>query len=544
MENQENMKKYFAVDPSGVNALDHVARREYLEAYVRADGRFHLEILDTRYQSVVKRLSERLRDLGAIEVGTVFFEYHVDRGVWLTTYMPLGNDAPKWPWDEKPSKEDMSQGISHAYRQWRVDNGLPVRPAESVPKSQAPPVAPEPVPSTQGTSSAAPESAPKPPPKREAPPSTRRPAPQSAASSSRQTRASDNKDKVSEIGALLQEVCIDNEATQRWRKQMSLNTQVAEERFAAEVKRMEEVRSANDKGKGKAKWSDEVEDEVEGEDSSPIVSIHDPLPVLPDFKAKCNRPWKPVLPTLALRQKLWEDIYGERPFHAVVVGPFEVAIPTSLDFHRVVLGEGNMVYDKIQNLLEPTLTIAWTVAGGLPVSLVVGVDPKYDHLPYSVGLQSVVRRLWIRVLDWVVRVCQGESLTLADHLALSSALEMTGAVDDDWHQVSKAYLAAQANLPLAEQIARDRHMEEQNLGPEVHAILGMPLPFAKMYLGIWVRRDGPGAAMRRAWFARMFWFHAAKYDPGKVNEASIWYDNLEAELEEEQRQEELPSIQE
>ncbi|KAF5665051.1 hypothetical protein FDENT_12701 [Fusarium denticulatum] len=140
------MSKYGLRDPSEVNPFDEKARIQWLSAYLRADGRYNEKRLIERYRLAVKAVGAKAHALATEQgiethdVGKVFFEYHVDKTVWLDIYKAAATigRATDWPWKEMPDSKDMSEGSSVTYRAWRVENNLPV-PEFPVPDPTAPP---------------------------------------------------------------------------------------------------------------------------------------------------------------------------------------------------------------------------------------------------------------------------------------------------------------------------------------------------------------------------------------------------------------------
>lgn len=144
------MSKYGLQDPSEVNPFDEKARIQWLSAYLRADKHYYEKRLIERYRLAVKAVSAKLHEkateqgIEAHDVGRVFFEYFVDKTVWMDicefisraiwTTLTIFTDkpvariglAPDWPWKENPDSKDMSEGSSLKYRSWRVENNLPV----------------------------------------------------------------------------------------------------------------------------------------------------------------------------------------------------------------------------------------------------------------------------------------------------------------------------------------------------------------------------------------------------------------------------------
>ncbi|KAM0084509.1 hypothetical protein ACKRZS_003350 [Fusarium odoratissimum] len=67
----------------------------------------------------------------------LYFEFHVDKAMWqkaskLTVVDDRGQTgmAPEWP--ESPDLNDMGQGLSENYRQWRIDYHLQVDTVEAI----------------------------------------------------------------------------------------------------------------------------------------------------------------------------------------------------------------------------------------------------------------------------------------------------------------------------------------------------------------------------------------------------------------------------
>jgi len=132
-------------DPANVPRPENMGqRRGYIDQYIQ---RFHSDLVPrieekrkASYPIVCKHYHEQR---GQIEVPSVYFEYVFDKTMWknicrllvlitsvhtnLTIVKPLGGGAtPAWPWEKGPEADDMSDGISNVYREWRIENGLPI----------------------------------------------------------------------------------------------------------------------------------------------------------------------------------------------------------------------------------------------------------------------------------------------------------------------------------------------------------------------------------------------------------------------------------
>ncbi|KAG6985608.1 hypothetical protein FocnCong_v004618 [Fusarium oxysporum f. sp. conglutinans] len=113
-------------DPANVPRPENMGqRRGYIDQYIQ---RFHSDLVPrieekrkASYPIVCKHYHEQR---GQIEVPSVYFEYVVDKTMWKNIFKPLGGGAtPAWPWEKGPEADDMSDGMSNVYREWRIDNG-------------------------------------------------------------------------------------------------------------------------------------------------------------------------------------------------------------------------------------------------------------------------------------------------------------------------------------------------------------------------------------------------------------------------------------
>ncbi|KAF5643341.1 hypothetical protein F25303_6279 [Fusarium sp. NRRL 25303] len=373
--------------------------------------------LSTRYRSSVDGIAKKLHALELDQVGEVYFEFLCDEAVWMKTYHHRSKFglAPEWPFKEKPGRHDLSLGPSVHYRQWRLDNGLPV-PSETVAEAEAP----------------------------------------------------------------------------------GRRTGVAHEKYEAQMRRIQTAALS-------------ATDEVQR--LSPVILLDEPLVLIPDFRANKAMPWIKPFPSMDTRKAIWEDL---------------------LDFNRLVLSEDRAVYNEVERLVSPILTIAWRIVFGKPVSLIVGVDPKFDNFSASPFVRLEVRRLWQYVCHWVLFATKGHRTTLSDHIALLLAKEKLGLPMGmgDLEGLASAHFEAINNLADSERNARVQHEAEEQLTPELHAILQQPLPVAREYLGIWVRLDMPNADMRLN-FALKYWIRFAVRSGKGVEDMLTWRATLSKELEEE-----------
>ncbi|KAH7202341.1 hypothetical protein DER44DRAFT_787061 [Fusarium oxysporum] len=127
-------------DPTKVNPLSPDARRQYMHACFRK-----LPISsDLRQQARTKAIelqSKHLAEKGLRDVNVVYFEYHVDATIWRLIFNRLSmiKNNP-WPWTVSLDENDLSQGTSSVFREWRQSHGPSGETQEgsSTPRSKAP----------------------------------------------------------------------------------------------------------------------------------------------------------------------------------------------------------------------------------------------------------------------------------------------------------------------------------------------------------------------------------------------------------------------
>ncbi|KAI8714982.1 hypothetical protein NCS52_01004900 [Fusarium sp. LHS14.1] len=133
MESMQMNKKYSDCHPKGkpgvrfpladvpVDPYNVGARRTHIEAFLR-----HMELYDEKTLAEAKAesiaiLSLRLHQEGLERVGTPFFEFLVDVGVWMF-FFKGENPSPIWPWNVPPPRQDdLAQGASPLYAAWLKD---------------------------------------------------------------------------------------------------------------------------------------------------------------------------------------------------------------------------------------------------------------------------------------------------------------------------------------------------------------------------------------------------------------------------------------
>ncbi|KAF5714452.1 hypothetical protein FMUND_7414 [Fusarium mundagurra] len=116
-------------DPANVPRPESMEeRRGYIDQYIQ---RFYPalvpQIEEKRKVSCYLICQKYHRDRGLLEVPAVYFEYVVDKTLWHNIFKHYGvRPAPAWPWKPGPGENDMSGGMSEFYKQWRIENNLPI----------------------------------------------------------------------------------------------------------------------------------------------------------------------------------------------------------------------------------------------------------------------------------------------------------------------------------------------------------------------------------------------------------------------------------
>ncbi|KAG5829895.1 hypothetical protein H9Q74_000048 [Fusarium xylarioides] len=126
------MSLSIALKSSDIDPFDEDARRLWIIIYLKAEGVYRESSQESSYEQRVEEVAKSISDHDRFtRVGHLYFEYHVDKAMWQKTFGNHGHDTtPKWPWSHSPNPNDMSQGLSQMYRQWRIDHRLPVDLAE------------------------------------------------------------------------------------------------------------------------------------------------------------------------------------------------------------------------------------------------------------------------------------------------------------------------------------------------------------------------------------------------------------------------------
>ncbi|KAF5600433.1 hypothetical protein FPANT_2448 [Fusarium pseudoanthophilum] len=267
---------------SDIDPYDEDARRQWIINYLKAEGVYHQSSYEASYDNCVEEVAKSISDHdGFTRVGHLYFEYHVDRVMWQETFNESEDGmTPEWPWSESPNPNDMSQGLSHMYRQWRIDYHQPVDLEESI----------------------------------------------------------------------------------------------------------------------------------------------TPFPTCMVSQ-----------PSLAKRREIWGVIYGDKPHSGIVVGPLEVTLPANIDFHRLVLGEGNKLYDNLCRLIGPVLVLTWTVVYNKASTLIIGINPLFNVSKKSLFVYLCVRRLWVYLLRWLKTIEHGYESTIVEYLEEALTEAISNAQSDDFN---------------------------------------------------------------------------------------------------------------
>ncbi|KAF5543364.1 hypothetical protein FNAPI_9686 [Fusarium napiforme] len=266
---------------SDIDPYDEDSRRQWIVNYLKAEGVYRQSSQAVSYDRRVEEVAKNISDNDRLtRVGHLYFEYHVDKAMWQKTFNDSEDGmAPEWPWSESPNPNDMSQGLSHMYRQWRIDYNQPVDLAESI--------------------------------------------------------------------------------------------------------------------------------------------IPFPTCMVPQS-------------SLEKRKEIWDVIYGDKPYNKGAVGPFELALPKGIEFHRLLLGEGNEVFDNLCQLIGPLLIVSWTVVDNKVSTLILGVNPLFNVSTKSLFVHLSVRRLWVHLLRWLNAIEQGYEGTIVEHLEEALTETISNAQSDDF----------------------------------------------------------------------------------------------------------------
>ncbi|KAF5678782.1 hypothetical protein FCIRC_6397 [Fusarium circinatum] len=126
-------------NPANVPKPEKISeRRQYIDQYIQ---RFHKDLVPQIDMARKEARSYMCRyyhnNRGMIDVPAVYFEYTIDKTLWQNIFLHLGEQAPAWPWKKGPDRDDISAGMSMAYKEWRIEMGLPVNMSHQTDQQRA-----------------------------------------------------------------------------------------------------------------------------------------------------------------------------------------------------------------------------------------------------------------------------------------------------------------------------------------------------------------------------------------------------------------------
>ncbi|WZH44342.1 uncharacterized protein QYS62_005364 [Fusarium acuminatum] len=340
MSNQQVTLDAFKVNPLNIDQ-----RRAFISAYAQQFGHECTAKLALEQREGIIVICEALSKYKVTQIGTGYFEYAVDHTAWYHTFEHLGEDAPAWPWKERPHRDDISTGISPVYKKWRLEHGLPIGPPQ-------------------------------------------------------------------------------HEATQR-------NAPKPEQDINEAVSSIVPVLSALDRMK------------------NPVVLEKGP------------------------RETIWNAMYGDGPHVGAICGPFEIILPSWVDFEGLVCGKDGGLIDQIHDgIIQPYQRVSWYNTGGRPFALVVGVSA--DVKPTSLSVQYSMRDLWSGVLQWAIEAYNGGTVSLATFLRVRQVAYHGGESTNFNQDARVAFQNSESNIPLAKREALLKRQYMAACSPVVNAIIQKP----------------------------------------------------------------------
>ncbi|RMJ07934.1 hypothetical protein BHE90_012512 [Fusarium euwallaceae] len=121
---------------------------------------------------------------------------------------------------------------------------------------------------------------------------------------------------------------------------------------------------------------------------------------------KISPPLPPPVPSLAARQYVWRETYGDFLGQEPICGPFEVHIPHQRP-------DEDHLFAGAQEFIPHQLAISWETDGPTH-KLILGLaeDANHRHL----FTQSLLTASWADAMQWAHLVHSGEAITLASYL--------------------------------------------------------------------------------------------------------------------------------
>lgn len=147
---------------------------------------------------------------------------------------------------------------------------------------------------------------------------------------------------------------------------------------------------------------------TEVEISVPEPEINEAVSPTVSVLSALDRMKNPVVLDKGPRETIWNAMYGDGPHVGAICGPFEIILPSWLDFEGLVCGKDGGLIDQIQDgTIAPYQRISWYNTGGRPFALVVGLSA--DVNPRFLSVQYCMRDLWSGVLQWAIEAYNGGS---------------------------------------------------------------------------------------------------------------------------------------
>ncbi|KAH7179129.1 uncharacterized protein B0J16DRAFT_386953 [Fusarium flagelliforme] len=406
-------------DPTKVRFEDIEQRRKIIQSHFEAIGWTNDEANHALHQSIVEYLCNMFhnRPEGFLKVGHVLFEWMVDQTIWkeiMKRRKEMGVPVIEWPWTRGPGEDDESMGISATYHEWRKRNG------HELPKDEKP----------QSV--------------------LYRPQDQSrimtrvmggSAAAIAKSQASDKAfaEHIAEKLVLKREMDkMKKDCLAAFSLAMNNKSVAARVIFDEEVAKIKA--GAAKKRKSPTSLAEKSDSPILPDPVTLPVRLISGLIFDPLVMQAKPTPWE-------LRLRVWQTAMGQEMYEAPCIGPFEVALPTWLNFHDLIWGHGGRLYAELRSSLHRFLTVGWITTCGKPKSLVVDV------------------------VFWVSEVYAGTCTTLLESLTLSHWRRM---FKNRRRQLPKAlidYLSDGRKYDTIEAEALKRCNEEEVWTPQIYAIL-------------------------------------------------------------------------
>ncbi|CZR40750.1 uncharacterized protein FPRO_10338 [Fusarium proliferatum ET1] len=472
-------------------------RRGYIEQYIQ---RFHRDLApniaarrEAAIPAVCKQYHEKLRE---IQAPAVYFEYAVDKTMWKNIFKP--QKPPAWPWSNGPSDKDMSLGWSRTYREWRLQNGLPVPPQQEAGPSSGKgkaaektpvvtkPAAPKQPQTGAGSSGGKGKATEK---------TTKVTNPPASNPQTRNGESSKSKPKPKPKSDAEYTVRITKEGTPL-RLDKAKKAWVRVPARLAGLK-MTPMAAIKDLPEGPQSLFNSLGKELR---ESLVESVQSPAGTAPEAPTVVTAPKAPSAASapstkgnidpveidFSLREAAWDYMYGKGYYlGGAVFAPFALRIPRCLDFKDLVLGEDGRDIEAINNdILEAGLAVSWKTHDNQAIALVVGFkDEASRALP---GAMSGLADLWCDVVAWYINAVAGGTMTLATTLRVVQVVSWSRERAANFEHAQAAYYFARDNCTLISEQVRMAREDIRKWSPMLKAIIEKPLGEAEPELKAWV----------------------------------------------------------